>query len=144
MAVMKYKENGEWVAMPAAVVNTVETIGGFRYAFIPKATNNSYDLSSYVAPGADFMLWLYAEDGYDNASPLYIWINSYGKIRVPRNIEYISHTSNSFGGCWLDEVTTANNYSGKNIIEVNYDDTTRIFSLTGTNERVSPYAVLFY
>lgn len=143
MGIMKYKENGEWKELPNAV-NAIEGSGGFRYTFVPKATDNTYDLSFYVAPGANFMLWFFAEDGYDDASPTYIWINSLGKIKVPTNsANYISHGGNSLED-WVDEVPTSTNYSGKNIIEVNYDDATRIFSLTGVNERVSPYGLLFY
>ena len=143
MAIMKYKENGEWKELPA-VVNTIEREGGgFTYDFVERASNTTYDLSSYVAPGADFMImFIAAANGTDSTSPIYVWIKSDGVVRTHitgSNVPMSSYLNFIFN--WFDEPMSG---GSDNIIEVSYDEATCIFSVVGQGEKVGELALLFH
>lgn len=87
MPVIKAKNaNGEWVNVAAANNTSITATGTLKTAVVQAATSNTFDLSSYVAPGARFILIFFVYDTVDNIVGTsqgipFVWDSSIGEIQ---------------------------------------------------------------
>lgn len=123
MPVIKAKNsNGEWEVVASANNTSISATGSLKYAVVQAATDTTFDLSSYVAPGAEFLLMFFVEDNVGNhigGTNCFIWNSRLNKIQQ-------KDTSN--GTSLTMDVTWENNVR----LDFSYNYDTCIFSVADT------------
>lgn len=89
MATLKVKNsNGEWVNAPLKAL-----LGEFVSVLIPRGEDGmSYDLSSYVASGDEFILFFYAGSGTNGS--IYTWNSADEKLTQMKNAGNLDSADN--------------------------------------------------
>ena len=123
MSVIKAKNsNGEWEVVASATNTSITATGSLKYAVVQPATDTTFDLSNYVAPGTEFLLMFFVEDNVGNligGTNCFIWDSRLNKIQQKDTSNGTSLTTNVL---WKDN----------NRLDFSYNYDTCIFSVADT------------
>lgn len=144
MSVLKYKDdNGAWVE----VDNTIFAPGSLKQTVITKASNTTFDLSPYIAPGStDFILLFTWGDYSGGQTHFYRYAFIDGKLAAPPYEDGLTQSNNP--GITKTVGTNSDDtgfFFKETEASCTYNTTTCIFKMNGmTNDKLGTSAVLIY